>query len=149
MNANLRENLRWSEGLIGFDPDLVSGNLLALLAQDVDDVESRATGQGNGYQFDGLSAGIAVGIIKDDVMSGTAGSNELSMSADGLSQGNASGNHAFSTSPGPNAVFGKLLQQAEQGNAVTAKDVHGLFSWRFPKWESRAKGGRRNIGRAP
>jgi hypothetical protein len=127
MNANLRENLRRSEGLIGFDPDLVSSNLLALLAQDVDDVEGSATGQRNSYQFDGLSAGIAVGIVEEDVVSATAGSNELPMSANRLSQRNFSRNHAFSVSPRPNAVFGKLLQQAREKNAVTAEGLQGLF----------------------
>ena len=80
--------------LVGLDLHFVAGNLLALLAQDVDDVERRASGQGDGDQFDRLGAGVAGSVVDEQVVSGTAGSYELPMSALGLSKSNAGRNHS-------------------------------------------------------
>ena len=81
MNANLGEDLRRIGSLVSLDLYFVSRYLLALLAQDVDDVEGGASGQGDGNQFDRLGAGIAGRIVDQQMMSGTAGGYELAMSA--------------------------------------------------------------------
>jgi DNA-binding transcriptional ArsR family regulator len=93
VNANLGEDLRWTRRLVCFDLDSVASNLLALPSQDVDDVERRASRQGDGHQFNGFSPGVAGCVVKQEVMSRTAGSYELTMSALGLSQGNAGRDH--------------------------------------------------------
>src|ERR1039458_9488532 len=95
MNADLGEDLRRVWRLVGFDLDFVAANLLTLLAQDVDDIECRASREGYGDEFDGLRPGIAGCIVNQEVMSGTAGSYELAMIAKGLSQGYACRYHGF------------------------------------------------------
>jgi hypothetical protein len=80
VNAYLREDLRRSRRLVGFDLDFVAGDLLALVAQDADDVE-RAARQGQSDQFDGLGAGVAGGVVNEEMVSSTAGRYELAIIA--------------------------------------------------------------------
>ena len=63
VNANLGEHLRRSRRLVGFDLDFVAGDLLTLLAQDVDDVEGGASCQRDGDEFDGFGAGVAGRVV--------------------------------------------------------------------------------------
>src|SRR5690242_17796387 len=67
--------------LITFNLYFILRDLLALLAQDVDDVHSRAGGKTHGDEFGGLGAGAAGRRVDDDVVPAIVGSDPLATGA--------------------------------------------------------------------
>src|ERR1019366_3287293 len=124
VGANLGEDLRRVRRLVSFHLDFVAGDLLALLAQDGDDIERRAARQRDGDKFDGLRSGVTGSVVKEEMVAGTAGSNELPMSTEGLSQSYACRDHVVLRASlwAPWAYY----IRATRINAVTGRTVTGI-----------------------
>src|SRR5690348_6431257 len=78
VDAHGDESLRWALGLLRFDADLIAGYDLPLLAaKNGNHVKGRASGQGSGYQFNGLWAGPACRVVNQQMMSTSSLNHEL------------------------------------------------------------------------
>jgi len=128
MNANLGEDLRRIRRLVGFHLHFVARDLLALLAQDADDVERRAAREGDGDEFDRLRSGVAGCVVDEEMVAGTASSNELPMIAEGLSQRYACRDHCVLRDV--RSLLGTPTAHyiwATRINAVTRRTVTGIL----------------------
>src|SRR6516162_1355730 len=83
----------WFGPLVGLDAHLVAGDVLPLLAQDVDHVKGSAAGQSNCDQFNGFRAGIAGRVVEKEVVPAIVAGDELPMIVLRLVQSNATRNH--------------------------------------------------------